>query len=101
MLPADQAAAEEQSAAERDSIFALLREASESVPGAPDLTGERTQATFEAARAHRLAVIDAQRSALLDARDNGTFNADVLASALDGLDATEIDIVMRGKFATV
>ena len=101
MLPADQAAAEEQSAAERDSIFALLREASESVPGAPDLTGERTQATFEAARAHRLAVIDAQRSALLDARDNGTFDADVLASALDGLDATEIDIVMRGKFATV
>jgi CPA1 family monovalent cation:H+ antiporter len=42
------------------------------------------------------AVIAAQRSALLDARDNGTFDADVLEAMLANLDASQIDIEMRG-----
>jgi hypothetical protein len=48
------------------------------------------------AKGHRLKVIAAQRSALLDARDNGTFDADVLANALVNLDASQIAIEMRG-----
>jgi hypothetical protein len=58
---------------------------------------------FLVVRNHRLAVIAAQRSVLLDARDNGIFNADVLANALANLDATEIatEIAteMRGTLA--
>ena len=52
---------------------------------------------FEAAKAHRLAVIAAQRSTLLTARDNGTFDAEVLADALATLDADQIAIQMRGQ----
>ena len=51
------------------------------------------------AKRHRLAVLTAQRSALLDARDNGTFDADVLADELANLDASQIAIEMRGKAA--
>ena len=51
------------------------------------------------AKRHRLTVITAQRTAPLDERDNGTFDADVLARALANLDASQIDIEMRGAFA--
>jgi CPA1 family monovalent cation:H+ antiporter len=44
-------------------------------------------------------VLAAQRSALLDARDNGTFDADVLESELANLDASQIAIEMRGRLA--
>ncbi len=51
------------------------------------------------AKQYRLAVLQAQRSALLDARDNGTFDADVLTNALANLDADQIAIELRGTFA--
>lgn len=44
-------------------------------------------------------MLAAQRSALLDARDNGTFDADVLAIALANLDTSQIDLEMRGRAA--
>lgn len=47
----------------------------------------------------RLAVLDVQRSALLDARDNDTFDADVLAVAPGNLDASQIAIDTRGRLA--
>jgi hypothetical protein len=52
------------------------------------------------AKEHRLAVLAAQRSALLDARDNGTFDADILENALANLDASQIDLEMRGRLVT-
>jgi CPA1 family monovalent cation:H+ antiporter len=58
------------------------------------------RARFEADKQHRLAVIGAQRMALLDARDNRIFDADLLENALDNLDATQITLEMRGKPAT-
>jgi monovalent cation/hydrogen antiporter len=51
------------------------------------------------ARDYRLAVLAAQRPALLDARDNGTFDADVLQDALANLDADQIAIELRSKLA--
>jgi len=43
-----------------------------------------------------LAVIDAQREALLDARDEGIFSSATLTSALDVLDADQISLELRG-----
>ena len=57
---------------------------------------EPTPEGFISAKRHELAVIAAQREALLDARDNGTFDADVLEYALANLDASQIAIEMRG-----
>jgi CPA1 family monovalent cation:H+ antiporter len=50
----------------------------------------------ETAKAQMLDRIRAQRSVLLDARDDGTFDADVLASALQNLDAAQIQIESQG-----
>ena len=97
--PVDAAAAAEQSREQRDRLFALLRTSSESVPEPPHPEGDPTPEGFEEARTYRLAVLAAQRSALLDARDDGTFDADVLEDALANLDASEIAIDMRGKLA--
>jgi CPA1 family monovalent cation:H+ antiporter len=84
--------------AERAELFALLRGSIESVPEPEELrSGDRTLASFDAAKAYRLAVIAAQRTALLDARDNGTFDADVLAEELANLDASQIAIEMRSR----
>ena len=90
----DQRAIDEQTNAERARIMDLMKASAESVPEPPhpDLTLEG----FTTAKQHRLAVLAAQRSALLDARDNGTFDADVLANALDSIDASQIAIDMRG-----
>jgi monovalent cation/hydrogen antiporter len=52
---------------------------------------------MHAAQDHLLAVLAAQRAALLDARDHGTFDADVLANALANLDASQIAFEMRGR----
>ena len=60
---------------------------------------EPTQDGFVVARDHRLAVIAAQRSALLDARDHGTFDAELLEKALANLDASQIALEMRGSIA--
>jgi len=82
--------------AERDRIFQLMRSSGETVAEPPHPEGDPTPELFDVAKRHRLAVIAAQRDALLDARDNGTFDADVLANALANLDATQIAIEMRG-----
>lgn len=98
LLPpnADQATSKEQLQAEQTRIMDLMRSSAQSIPEPAQADEEPTQQSFQQARAHRLAVIEAQRSALLDARDNGTFDADVLANALANLDASEIAIELRG-----
>ncbi|MDO9398098.1 MAG: sodium:proton antiporter [Herbiconiux sp.] len=80
--------------AEHTRILELVRSAAEAVP-APE-TVERSTAGFLASRAHQLAVIAAQRDALLDARDTGTFDAESLAEVLANLDAAQIAIELRG-----
>jgi CPA1 family monovalent cation:H+ antiporter len=93
----DPAVISEQAASERTRIFELLASSAESVMEPPPLDRDPTPETFELTKKHRLAVLEAQRSALLDARDNGTFDADVLASILANLDASQIDLEMRGR----
>ncbi len=93
----DPAALEEQSNAEWTRIMELLRSSAASLPERPRPDGELTRETFDAMRSHQLLVIAAQRSALLDARDNGTFDADVLENALANLDAAQIAIELRGR----
>lgn len=92
----DQAVSHEQTKAERTRILELLKTTAETVPVAPPAEGDPTEEGWNAANIHQLAVIAAQRSVLLDARDNGTFDSDVLASALANLDASQIAIEMRG-----
>ena len=60
---------------------------------------ERSNEAFDASVAHARVMLAAQREALLDARDNGLFDTDVLADALANLDASEIAIVLRGRLA--
>jgi CPA1 family monovalent cation:H+ antiporter len=79
---------------ERRRLLELLHEAGEAVP-TPSTT-ERTPEAFNQHKAARLKRIRAQRDALLDARDDGTFSADVLAGALSNLDADEISIDLKG-----
>lgn len=93
----DGSAVSAQTNSEVTRLFELMRASAESIPDLPRPDGEPTLETFAAAKAHRLARIAAQRTALLDARDDGTFDADVLADALENLDADEIAIEMRGK----
>ncbi|WP_305787106.1 cation:proton antiporter [Symbioplanes lichenis] len=88
--PADQAALDAHRTEERDRLFTLMRTSVESVPAPPEND-------FLAAKEHRLAVLAAQREALLDARDHGTFDAEVLSNALANLDASQIDLELRGK----
>jgi NhaP-type Na+/H+ or K+/H+ antiporter len=92
----DQAVSDEQTKAERTRILELLKTTAETVPVSPPAEGDPTEEGWNAANSHQLAVIAAQRSVLLDARDNGTFDSDVLASALASLDASQIAIEMRG-----
>jgi NhaP-type Na+/H+ or K+/H+ antiporter len=91
----DQAAVDEKTQAERDSVYALLKASIDAVPEIQQ-PADRTTEAFSAAKSHQLALIEAQRSALLDARDNGTFDSDVLENALANLDASQIAIEMRG-----
>ncbi|MCS5723542.1 cation:proton antiporter [Herbiconiux sp. CPCC 203407] len=84
--------------AERTELFALLRSCLEDIPEPPELrSGDRSPAVFDIAKRYRLQVLSAQRSALLDARDNGTFDADILAEELANLDASEIALEMRSR----
>ena len=92
----DQAALDEQTNAERTRIFELLRASAGTIEEPPPRDENPNMETFYESKKYRLALIAAQRSALLDARDNGTFDADVLAYVLSTLDATEIDLGMRG-----
>ncbi|MEN2739421.1 cation:proton antiporter [Microbacterium sp. X-17] len=79
---------------ERRRLLELLHEAGQAVP-MPETT-ERTPEAFNQHKAARLKRIRAQRDALLDARDDGAFSADVLAGALSNLDADEISIDLKG-----
>ena len=79
---------------ERTRLLELLHEAGQAVP-MPETT-ERTPEAFAQHKSARLKRIRAQRDALLDARDDGTFSADVLAGALSNLDADEISIDLKG-----
>jgi NhaP-type Na+/H+ or K+/H+ antiporter len=93
----DPAATEEQNFAEWTRLMALLRTTAETIPEQPHPEGDPTQESFAVAKSYRIQVIAAQRSALLDARDNGAFDADVLANALANLDAAQIAIELRGR----
>jgi NhaP-type Na+/H+ or K+/H+ antiporter len=90
----DQAAADEQVDAERARLMALMKTSADTVPPAP--APEQTKQGFISAKEHELAVLAAQRAALLEARDHGTFDADVLAYVLSMLDASQIALEMRG-----
>ena len=50
-----------------------------------------------AERSQQVAVIKAQRQALLDARDDGLFAADTLQAALAVLDASQLGLELRGR----
>lgn len=99
MTPPPDPTADDQTEAERMRLMELLRSSTESVVKDPLPEEPSRREQFDAEKKHRLAVIGAQRSALLDARDDGTFDADVLEDALATLDADEIAIEMRGQFA--
>ncbi|MDR6906981.1 CPA1 family monovalent cation:H+ antiporter [Agromyces sp. 3263] len=70
-------------------------------------TGERQHgdrdpaADRELFRTLRLEIIEAQREALLAARDDGTFSASVLTGALETLDADQISMDLRGEHRDV
>lgn len=91
----DQAALDEQASAERAEIFEFMRASTEAIPRPSRPEGAPQLEQFQRERAYRLKVIATQRTALLDARDNGTFDADVLAKQLANLDASQISIEMR------
>ena len=90
----DQAAVDEKTNAERARLMQLMRSSADAVPPAPPV--EQTMQGFISAKEHELSVIAAQRAALLEARDHGTFDADVLAYALQILDASQIALELRG-----
>jgi NhaP-type Na+/H+ or K+/H+ antiporter len=97
--PVDEAAEHAQNESERGKIVELMRTSADSVPGPDPRTVDRSKEGFDASVAHTLAMLAAQREALLDARDNGLFDADVLADALSNLDASEIALELRGRRA--
>ena len=95
--------------AERGRLMEVMRSAAERVTAAStEPTTPRTREELEATdpaelrawfgreKTRRLQVLDAQRSALLDARDDGVFDADVLESVLGNLDAEQIALELRG-----
>ncbi|HMR48146.1 MAG TPA: cation:proton antiporter [Arachnia sp.] len=73
----------EEQAAERAALVDLTDAAAQAVPATAD------------GAAHELATIEARRDALLDARDDGLFDAAVLTSQLTALDAEEISLRLR------
>jgi monovalent cation/hydrogen antiporter len=96
----DPAAERAATKAEWTRLLDLMHDSAADVPAAePRADDDRSQEAFAAAKAHRMAVIEAQRAALLDARDEGAFDADLLANALANLDAAEISLELRGRLA--
>lgn len=79
---------------ERGRILVLLAEIENDVrntEGRPDPVHEHA-----AFKKLALNVIAAQRTALLDARDDGTYTAEILNNALTNLDADQIGIELKG-----
>jgi NhaP-type Na+/H+ or K+/H+ antiporter len=70
----------------RHQILSLLRDVAKHTPRGEGTSDEQ----------HRLAVLTAQRDALLDARDDGTFDAETLSVALRNIDATQLALELRG-----
>ncbi|MBB5959700.1 CPA1 family monovalent cation:H+ antiporter [Saccharothrix tamanrassetensis] len=73
--------------AERRQILTLLDDAARGTP--------REEGTSD--KQHHLAVLAAQRDTLLDARDDGAFDADALSAALRNIDAEQITLELRGS----
>ncbi|MBW4718616.1 cation:proton antiporter [Saccharothrix obliqua] len=71
---------------EREQILALLRDAAHDTPRPPGTSNKQ----------HYIAVLNAQRDALLDARDDGVYDADALSAALRNIDAAQITLELRG-----
>lgn len=80
---------------ERRHILELLRDSAASVPAAERPADADRSRIFEIESARRLEVLAVQRRVLLDARDSGTFDADVLAHELAVIDASQIAIELR------
>jgi CPA1 family monovalent cation:H+ antiporter len=59
-----------------------------------DVTIEHNEGT---PKQQTLALIAARRATLLDARDDGTFNAAVLEAALNALDAQQVSVQLQGE----
>ncbi|MCK6080412.1 sodium:proton antiporter [Microbacterium sp. EYE_5] len=91
----DTAESARRDAAERREVRNVLRRSADGVPAPDRPEGASREELGDIARRHRLAVLAAQRAALLDARDDGVFDADILAHELAGLDATQIAIELR------
>ncbi|MFT4215853.1 MAG: cation:proton antiporter [Micropruina sp.] len=75
-------------AEERERLFDLLRQTAEQ---------ERTRVSGRELKRVELDVLQAQRTALLDARDDGVFDAEVLTHALAVVDAGQIGLELRGS----
>ncbi|MBA2344522.1 MAG: hypothetical protein H0V83_05535 [Rubrobacter sp.] len=57
---------------------------------------DREQGQSDETKRVTLTVVNAQRQALLDARDEGNFSADSLSAALAVLDADQIGLELKG-----
>ena len=79
---------------EHRRLMVLMAEAAATVP-APAVSDD-PWTTMTAAKRARLAVLDAQRDALLTARDDGAFSSAVLTSVLAVLDADQLAVEMKG-----
>lgn len=83
--------------AERARLLDMIRTAADAVPEPHVPADADRQTEFALSAKHRIAVLDAQREAILDARDDGTFDADVLEDALVNVDAAQIAIELRAR----
>lgn len=94
---------DEVSNGERGRIIALLAEIERDVTASAAQQADVSRADaalrvddHAAWKKRTLNIIAAQRSALLDARDDGAYSAEVLNSALTNLDADQISIELKG-----
>ena len=86
---------------ERHALGELLRDVAKEVReqrAAEEATrdGSGTATERELSRRLRIEIIEAQRAALLAARDEGAFSSSVLTGALEALDAEQITMELRG-----
>ncbi|MEO6944202.1 MAG: sodium:proton antiporter [Lacisediminihabitans sp.] len=82
---------------EREALLALLKRVADDVTVTMSGTSEdESSARRPGSRRLALSIITAQRIALLDARDEGSYAAESLNGALLALDAAQISIELRG-----
>ena len=79
------------------AILALLRQVGNDVADSMPRATEIPTENHAASRRLALAIIVAQRNALLDVRDDGSYAAETLNSALVNLDAEQISLELRGR----